>query len=64
MECKGLTGLIFGHNFESIFNEGPPAQEIKSADGPNGIKAIEALKPKTYVHSVCKRCGLTTEGER
>lgn len=59
MNCKGLIGLIYGHNYQPVFNK-EPQNRIESFKGgsPKHLAVIlDWDTKKTYVHSECTRCG-------
>jgi len=68
--CSGLFGKLFGHKFEAVYNEeeGEGKWPYKEGTIESKIAAtydmispiIESTKSRkrTYIHSVCKRCGV------
>lgn len=59
-KCQGLFSKIFGHKYIPIFNIEEPEfiKGITSCRNPNGlIDLVNATKSKTYVKSICSRCG-------
>jgi alkyl hydroperoxide reductase subunit AhpF len=61
--CKGLLGLLLGHNYEHVFDteekDGyfPKIEGSVILDTMSNIIQSAKLHKKTYVHSVCTRCG-------
>lgn len=67
--CEGMMGMLFGHNFEEVFDveHGEPKFTPSSANVSDSLSynlckfvpLIEASKSdkSRYVHSVCRRCG-------
>lgn len=54
-----------GHNFEARYDVGEPNfSSFKSLRVDDYPTLIEAMKPKTYVHDVCTRCGATVERKK
>ena len=73
-ECAGISGSIFGHNFQPRYdittNTEKVSSEIISALTERTwdydselVDAIEALKSSssTYIGDVCTRCGTVLE---
>lgn len=68
-KCLGVTGWLFGHNFEDVFedeNSEPafiPDQEVVDTSDISKIDAIGRLviastpAKDRFVHTVCRRCG-------
>lgn len=61
-ECLGLMGYLFGHKYQSVYNETSSAEFPVGMTELNGspahIKAFKNRKQsKTYVHTECIRCG-------
>ena len=63
-KCQGIFGLGFGHKFKDVYDERrKPPENIPRLDGTAGecvmlIKALTEVR-KTYIKSVCNRCGET-----
>jgi len=61
-ECCGLFGKWFGHHYVQCYDEEsqmPPEVFRMRIEVSNFVKLFDAYKSKqkTYVHSVCTRCG-------
>jgi hypothetical protein len=61
MNCKGIFGRLFGHNYQPVFNSTPP-EEFELQPGSTGrvssvLSIIDAMTRTEYVHSCCTRCG-------
>jgi hypothetical protein len=56
-ECQGLFGRLFGHKFVGHYNRTPP--NTAGIEGSRGavMEFIDRMTEKTYVCSVCLRCG-------
>jgi len=58
--CKGIMGLLFGHNFVPCYNRTiiPPSLHGARLEGSikEMIKALSKVEER-YVHSICRRCG-------
>lgn len=55
--CYRLGKLIGGCKFEPRYDLGPPDLSRFTSMKNAHPEFFEALKPKTYVHDVCIRCG-------
>jgi hypothetical protein len=61
-DCIGFLGKIFGHKYIPIFNETRSSSLPDQFQFESGtVGAIEACKKrqytKTYIKTLCKRCG-------
>lgn len=61
-ECLGLMGYLFGHKYQSVYNETSSAEFPARITNIQGSPAhMEALKnrkqSKDYLHTQCNRCG-------
>lgn len=58
MNCKGIFGRLFGHNYQPVFDTTPP-ERLGSFEGTaEGIRGmIDAMSTKKHVHTICTRCG-------
>jgi hypothetical protein len=61
-ECRRAGKWIRGCRFEARYDEGAPVGKYTGqyfiSDAPD---IIRALRPITYVHDVCTRCGKTID---
>ena len=57
-DCERVGKWIGGCRFEARYDEGAPdlsgGLEMKSG---NPAPFLLALRPKTYIHDICTRCG-------
>lgn len=65
IEMEKCTSWM-GHNFKARYDFGEPdlnkiRSTFKSFKTDDMGVFFESLKPKTYVHDVCTRCGTTVE---
>ncbi len=63
-DCRGIGGLLFGHNYRPRYSvvESPSGIGFKtgSYEGPSDfVRSIAVLTNKTYHGDVCVRCGHT-----
>ena len=61
-ECKGILGKLLGHKFTHIYNETvemPRISDILAKEMKNLSYNFDYDTTKTYIHSICERCGLT-----
>jgi len=67
--CNGLFGKLFGHKFEAVYNEeegegkwpykeGTIESKMAVIDMISSIIESTKSRKRTYIHSVCKRCGV------
>jgi len=61
VECLGWAGGIFGHKYVNVYNEQRDAPNFRGATSISGyINPTEFCETKkTYVHTICLRCGHT-----
>lgn len=58
MNCNGIFGRLFGHNYQPVFNRHPPTGLTLEQGSPGAfVSVIEALTHSEYVHTCCTRCG-------
>jgi hypothetical protein len=62
MNCKGISGLIFGHKYQPRYSKTIPAgANVKHGafEGPIAAYAamLDGFKNITYAGDVCERCG-------
>ena len=57
-DCTGISGRVFGHNFELNYDKTPPNMAGSKLNG-DVAGVIEALTKLKYVNSICTRCGLS-----
>lgn len=63
--CRGLTGMLFGHDFKPRYDEGPPSQmNANMCSEYFMLEYMKESKPRTYVCDVCERCGTTVRRKR
>ncbi|WP_159585940.1 hypothetical protein [Chelativorans xinjiangense] len=61
--CERLGKWIGGCRFEARYDLGPPdLSRFKSFERAT-LEFFEIMKPKTYVHDVCVRCGKIVKRE-
>ena len=59
-ECERKGKFFGGCKFEARYDIGEPTMTLKGTmTGYDFREALEAIKPKTYVHDVCVTCGKT-----
>lgn len=67
MNCRGLFGRLFGHNYQPRYSTSLPSlrrvsgEELYAEQLP---KIVEASKSHTYHGDVCTRCGDVTNQVR
>lgn len=73
-KCNGLVGLLFGHKFETRydeevgegkwpFQEGTIESQLTSTDTRYISEIVDSTRShkETYIRDICKRCGTTVE---
>lgn len=55
-KCHGWFGKIFGHKYEHVYNTTMP-YDIKGNLNSHQLELILKQQNKTYIFSICKRCG-------
>jgi len=80
MKCEGIAGKLFGHKYQNIFNEEKKytgtEESIRTINEsvnftmmlmkttmPEILDSMSEEK-KTYVHSICSRCGDTIKKDK
>lgn len=69
--CKGLAGLLFGHNFEEMVDESAEyyefdwkTEQIEKRDPRRHLHGPTRKSNRTHLYSVCTRCGMQVQKER
>ena len=61
-DCPRFGKLFNGCKFEGRYDEGAPdLAPFKSFKAADTSAFLNSLKPKTYVHDICIRCGKTVK---
>lgn len=65
MNCKGLFGRLFGHDYSARFSTTPPAKATLNSGSAQGVvMVVEAMTAKRYEGDVCRRCGHTVNQQK
>jgi hypothetical protein len=58
VNCKGIFGRLFGHNYQPVFTRTPPDEiKVDAASSAQVARVLEAMTRTAYVHTCCTRCG-------
>lgn len=70
-KCKGIVGMLFGHNYEEIFDEEHEYFEFNlntnRIPGGTPFDAIHGpvkKESRTHQYCVCRRCGQQVSKDR
>ncbi len=59
--CKGLSGRLFGHDYQPRYSVGTPTfrgyPKATYCSEYHYEQMVEISKPRTYHGDVCRRCG-------
>lgn len=59
-ECLGVFGRLFGHHFVGHYDITPPTDvNVERGSRAAVMEFVWALSKRTYICSVCVRCGET-----
>lgn len=55
--------VIHGHDYYACYDEHSPGPiKLEGYSSPADFrKLVDTMKPRTYIHSVCRHCGLTVD---
>ena len=58
MNCKGIFGRMFGHNYQPVFELVAPERiDVGTGRVETIVRIVKEMTDTKYVHTCCTRCG-------